>query len=889
MSLNFIKKYKLSKLYSKLGGGDSVSIDFIVQELKKIKEKPDIDLSPVFSQIEELKGYNKASIMASANSLLEVIRKSKEETIETVKFLPNDLDKVSEKIEKLIDDLEEFKKKPRGGGSMPLQISANGSPANVTYADIDFEGSGIIITVSKNNVTKRTVITFASLSGGSPVGGLNAIQVYGTATTFNGDNTKGSFDPSTGNLVVLLLTGQYTNLAGSAYINPDGSAVFANGGVIIDNAGNITIAGFKLTTAPTSGYVLTSDSSGNGTWQAPSDGGGTPGGSPTNIQFNDSGSFGGLTGSAVDATNGFLGILEATPTATGHFGIKTVFATSISNFTLGIYLGGGYTFGSGSKVYYVYTQNEINSVTFWDSGVDAEFDEPASSDYDPSSFTAAINPAGSGYIASGLNFQYQIWALYDTAVISLGTVQSNSFGDSNDGTPYSNFLSWAQPVAGTPPNGYLIQMIVGPYAGNYQVVSGLSFQDMNTGWGSPPGSLTNITYGVQGNWTAASGATDYIAINTANTTYLDVSTATTFNDNAGSGWTGGSPNTTPTSYTYDSLISEGTTELVHTGGNLGFFGTPAQPQQSGDVATAMAEYALVTSPFYDMDRVQYGNGQPLTTGTIISDYSGFQIADGFGNLTARTSLAGPNSSGITSAGQGFFNTVIITPTTLVTGVDGELQNDASGTGLIYNKGGTNFQVRIGTVTPTQGGTGLTTISQGQLIFGSASNVFSALAKNTSATRYLSNTGTSNNPAWAQIDLTTGVTGVLPAANGGSGIVGNARVTAQTAAAVLTTFTVGASDATFQISANILITSSTLYSFSCTCTYTDESNTSRVLTLNFSQLSGAFVTSLTNALGASAYEGVPLQIRCKAATTIVIQTTGTFTTVTYNFEERIIAL
>jgi hypothetical protein len=53
------------------------------------------------------------------------------------------------------------------------------------------------------------------------------------------------------------------------------------------------------------------------------------------------------------------------------------------------------------------------------------------------------------------------------------------------------------------------------------------------------------------------------------------------------------------------------------------------------------------------------------------------------------------------------------------------------------------------------------VVQGDLIFGSAADTFSTLAKNTSATRYLSNTGSSNNPAWAQVDLTNGVTGNLP--------------------------------------------------------------------------------------------------------------------------------
>jgi hypothetical protein len=75
----------------------------------------------------------------------------------------------------------------------------------------------------------------------------------------------------------------------------------------------------------------------------------------------------------------------------------------------------------------------------------------------------------------------------------------------------------------------------------------------------------------------------------------------------------------------------------------------------------------------------------------------------------------------------------------------------------------------GTLPVTNGGTGLATIAQGDLLYGSASNTLSALSKNTSSTRYLSNSGTSNNPAWAQVDLTNGVTGTLPFTNGGLGI------------------------------------------------------------------------------------------------------------------------
>jgi hypothetical protein len=52
-------------------------------------------------------------------------------------------------------------------------------------------------------------------------------------------------------------------------------------------------------------------------------------------------------------------------------------------------------------------------------------------------------------------------------------------------------------------------------------------------------------------------------------------------------------------------------------------------------------------------------------------------------------------------------------------------------------------------------------AQGDILYGSAADTITALAKDTNATRYLSNTGASNNPAWAQINLTNGVTGILP--------------------------------------------------------------------------------------------------------------------------------
>lgn len=115
-------------------------------------------------------------------------------------------------------------------------------------------------------------------------------------------------------------------------------------------------------------------------------------------------------------------------------------------------------------------------------------------------------------------------------------------------------------------------------------------------------------------------------------------------------------------------------------------------------------------------------------------------------------------------------------------------------------------------------------------------------------------------------------------------VGSGRVTAQVAAAAaFATYTVGANDGSFVVSSNVLVTASTTHSFTVTVTYTDEGNTSRTLTLNFSQITGTLLTAITNVQGAGAYEGVPLHIRCKASTTITFATVGTFTSVTYNAE------
>lgn len=65
-----------------------------------------------------------------------------------------------------------------------------------------------------------------------------------------------------------IIKGQYSNLAGSAYINPDGSAVFGGGATVITNTGNITALSF-IKTGGTSSQFLKADGSVDSTAYAP--------------------------------------------------------------------------------------------------------------------------------------------------------------------------------------------------------------------------------------------------------------------------------------------------------------------------------------------------------------------------------------------------------------------------------------------------------------------------------------------------------------------------------------------------------------------------------------------------------------------------------------------
>ena len=80
----------------------------------------------------------------------------------------------------------------------------------------------------------------------------------------------------------------------------------------------------------------------------------------------------------------------------------------------------------------------------------------------------------------------------------------------------------------------------------------------------------------------------------------------------------------------------------------------------------------------------------------------------------------------------------------------------------------NFSITgTGTLAVANGGTGLSSYSVGDLVYASAATTLTKL--NAAASGNVLKSGTA--PSWGKVDLTTDVTGTLPAANGGTGLAG----------------------------------------------------------------------------------------------------------------------
>jgi len=190
-----------------------------------------------------------------------------------------------------------------------VALTESGSALSISGSPITGSGTFNISGAGSSSQVILGDLSLGTLTSGTVTGTGSANQVsYWTAASVQAGSTGLTYDPSTGDLTVggyvetgtKVTTPSGTNLELTTGSASSGSIVIADGAngqisITPNGTGTIKLDGVELdNSAIATGYVLKATSATAAGWAAESGGGGSPGGSDTQIQYNNGGSFGGI-------------------------------------------------------------------------------------------------------------------------------------------------------------------------------------------------------------------------------------------------------------------------------------------------------------------------------------------------------------------------------------------------------------------------------------------------------------------------------------------------------------------------------------------------------------------------------------------------------------------
>jgi hypothetical protein len=221
---------------------------------------------------------------------------------------------------------------PASGGG-----GGNGEPSGAnTQVQFNDQGDfGGDAGFTYNKVTNvLSVDTLSTITANATT--INATTVNATTFTGNGSQLTGIV-PNTANFVIQPIQSNITQVGTLTQLTVSGNTVFQDN-VNLGSAANIKISG-GLT-----GYVLTTDGTGNVSWQPGSGGSGSPGGANTQIQFNNNGNFAGVSAFTFNNVSNAVNL-------SGNITVQNVNANNasvIGNINTGGNISASYLFGDGT-------------------------------------------------------------------------------------------------------------------------------------------------------------------------------------------------------------------------------------------------------------------------------------------------------------------------------------------------------------------------------------------------------------------------------------------------------------------------------------------------------------------------------------------------------------